>query len=78
MSVPASAGTLTAPRRSARSAGRSAPADRRNSPQAPPEQFAQGLAAYVAVQAVVLLRGSREAGVAPADQPAPETATAAR
>jgi DHA2 family multidrug resistance protein-like MFS transporter len=31
------------------------------------------LAAYVAVQAVVLLRGSRGAGVAPADRPAPET-----
>ncbi len=33
------------------------------------------LAAYVAVQAVVLLRGSRGAGVAPADRPAPETET---
>jgi DHA2 family multidrug resistance protein-like MFS transporter len=36
------------------------------------------LAAYVAVQAVVLLRGSRGAGVAPTDQPALETAMAAR
>jgi MFS transporter, DHA2 family, multidrug resistance protein len=36
------------------------------------------LAAYVAVQAVVLLRGSQGAGGAPADQPAPETATVAR
>jgi DHA2 family multidrug resistance protein-like MFS transporter len=33
------------------------------------------LAAYVAVQAVVLLRGSRGAGVAPADRPATATAT---